>query len=141
VATAGRKTLPTDGDVHAFIDSIDDEHRRVDSHELVALMQAATGDVPRMWGESIIGFGTYRYRYASGREGQTAAVAFSPRKAALTLYGIASNADAAERFDALGSCRRGKGCLYIKRLSDVDLAVLRSMINDAYAARSPSSQD
>jgi Domain of unknown function (DU1801) len=133
--------VPTDADVSAFIDSIDDQHKRVDSRELMALMREATGDVPRMWGENIIGFGTHRYRYASGREGETAAVAFSPRKAALTIYGIASDADAPARFDDLGPCRRGKGCLYIKRLSDVDLAVLRGMTKDAYAARSQSGQD
>ncbi len=124
------KTKPNDDDVDAFIDSVP-EPARSDCRELVALMQAATGAPPVMWGSSIVGFGEVHYRYASGREGDWFAVGFSPRKKNLTLYltdGIDSHA---EHLDRLGPHSTGKGCLYIKHLDDVDRDVLDALIREA----------
>lgn len=127
------KTTPTDGDVAAFIASIEDERVRADCDELVAMMSAATGETPVMWGRSIIGFGTVAYRYASGREGDWFSVGFSPRKRALTLY-LMDGVDAhADQLAHLGPHSTGKGCLYLKRLDDVDREVLRQIIGSAAA--------
>ena len=124
------KTVETEASVEDFISAVDDEVKRADSWKIVEIMQRITGLPPKMWGPSIIGFGTYHYKYESGREGDMPIVGFSPRKAAITLYinsgsGWEANADL---MDSLGKHKVGKGCLYIKRLSDVDLAKLTELI-------------
>ncbi|MGB9372576.1 MAG: DUF1801 domain-containing protein [Jiangellales bacterium] len=125
------KTKPTDSDVEAFIAAITDERVRDDCRELVRVMGAATGAEPVMWGTSIVGFGDVHYRYASGREGDWFKVGFSPRKRTLTLY-LMDGVDAhTERLDRLGPHSTGKGCLYVKRLSDVDAEVLGEIITEA----------
>lgn len=124
------KTRPNDKDVEAFLSSVD-EPAQSDCRELLAMMQAATGEPPVMWGESIVGFGSRHYRYASGREGDWFVVGFSPRARSLTLYltdGVQRHADHLER---LGRHRTGKGCLYVTRLDDIDRDVLAAVINDA----------
>lgn len=126
-------TQPTDGDVAAFIASIPDERRRADTAEAVELMHRVTGEQPVMWGASIIGFGSYHYRYETGREGDTMVLGVAPRKAALTLYGVWNEHEPDERFDRLGPHTTGKGCLYLKRLDAVDTGVLEELVRDAWS--------
>lgn len=122
------KTVPTEESVEEFLASVADERRRADAEELCELMTKATGTEPVMWGPSIVGFGTYRYRYGSGREGEWPAVGFSPRKAALTLYLAEGFQAHAALMAKLGPHTTGKGCVYLKRLSDVDKPTLRKII-------------
>ena len=123
------KTRPDDkASAEDFINGIADEARRQDSAVLAALMREVTGIAPRMWGSSIVGFGDRHYRYASGREGDTFVVGFSPRKEALTIYTAGYLEQFGDLLERLGKHKAGKGCLYIKRLQDVDLAALRDVI-------------
>lgn len=128
---AENKTQPTKASVTDFIRAIDDPAKRADARKVAAMMRKATGKRARMWGPSIVGFGTYHYKYASGREGDFMITGFSPRKQALTVYVMAgfSKHDALMR--KLGKYRTGKSCLYIKRLSDVDEAVLQQLIDES----------
>ena len=129
---ADNKTKPTRISVAAFIDSITDQGRRADAKALVKLMQKASGEKPTMWGSSIVGFGSHHYVYDSGREGDMPLIAFSPRKAATVLYGLSS---AEALLPKLGKHTRGKGCVYIKKLADVDEKVLEAMVVKSIAAR------
>jgi len=122
------KTKPTKLSVAAFIDAITDPSRRSDAKTLLKFMQNASGKKPQMWGPSIIGFGSHHYKYASGREGDMPLVAFSPRKAATVLYNLTGFTDAKAMLAKLGKHSTGKGCLYIKKLSDVDEKLLESLI-------------
>jgi len=122
------KTQPTDASVAAFVAGIPDPRRRADSERLIALMSEVTGEPATMWGPSIIGFGSYHYRYASGREGDAPLVGFSPRKTALTLYASADEEVRADLLARLGPHKVGKGCVYVKRLSDVDEQALADLI-------------
>ena len=122
------KTKPHDGDVHAFLASVPDERRRGDAIAVCSLMEEITGEPPTMWGTSIVGFGRYRYRYASGREGEWFVVGFSPRKQNLTLYIMDGFGGYQELLGRLGKHSTGKACLYLKRLDDADPEVLRSLI-------------
>ena len=125
---AKMKTVPTTANVDAFIAAVDDAQKREDCRAVAAIMAEATGSPPQMWGTSIVGFGTYHYRYASGREGDFMEVGFSPRKRALTLYIMAGFSEYGGLLAKLGKHTTGKSCLYIKRLADVDQHVLREMI-------------
>ena len=127
------KTQPTAASVAAFIKTADPA-RQADALELVRMMQDATGEEPKMWGSSIVGFGSYHYCYETGREGDMPIVGFSPRKAALVLYGAMRSSNSAELLAKLGKHSRGKGCLNIKKLADVDRKVLESMIVGSFAA-------
>jgi hypothetical protein len=131
---AENKTKQTAVSVDAYIGALAGETRRADAAALVKLMQSATGEKPKMWGPSIIGFGSYHYTYDSGREGDMPLVGFSPRKPATVLYGMrgASNSDAL--LARLGKHTTGKGCVYIKKLSDVDQKVLKELIVKSVAA-------
>jgi hypothetical protein len=130
---AENKTKPTKLSVAAFIDAIKDQSQRADAKALVKLMQSASGEKPKMWGPSIIGFGSYHYTYESGREGDAPLIAFSPRKAATVLYNLIGSSDAASLLAKLGKHTTGKGCLYVKKLADVDLQVLEAMAVKAFA--------
>lgn len=132
---AENKTKVTGSSVGAFVDVIEDETRRADAKALVKLMQDATGEKAKMWGPSIVGAGTYHYKYESGREGDSPLVGFSPRKAASVLYGVTGFSGAEDMLAQLGKHTMGKGCLYIKKLSDVDRKVLEKLIVEAVAAR------
>ena len=127
------KTKPTDVDPLAFLESIPDPARRQDCAELFEMMSEAAGEPPVMWGGSIIGFGSLQYRYASGHSGTWFRVGFASRKQALTLYLMLDLDRQGERLAALGKHKRGKGCLYIKRLADVDLDVLRELMAASFA--------
>jgi hypothetical protein len=132
---AESKTKPTKVSVTAFIDALADKTRRADAKALVKLMQRATGEEPKMWGPSIIGFGNYHYAYESGREGTMPLACFSPRKAATVLYCLIGFSDSAALLPKLGKHTTGKGCLYIKKLTDVDPAVLESLVVKSVTAR------
>ena len=120
----------TDASVEAFLAWVPDERRREDAHRLSAMMRDITGEPPVMWGTSIIGFGTYHYRYASGREGDSPLASFSPRRQHVVIYLVGGFEDRHQSALArLGPHRAGKGCLYIKRLDDVDLDALRELID------------
>jgi len=131
---ADNKTKPTSLSVAAFIDAITDPTRRADARVLVRVMQSAAGEKPRMWGPSIIGFGSYHYRYESGREGDMPLIAFSPRKTATVLYNLTGSDDCKALLAKLGKHTTGKGCLYIKKLADVDQQVLEAMVLKSVAA-------
>lgn len=122
------KTRPTDASVRAFLDGVGDDQRRADCYAVLDLMREVTGEEPVLWGPSIVGFGSYHYRYASGREGDWMLTGFSPRKRELTLYVMAGFKRYDELMARLGSYRTGKSCLYLKRLTDVDVDVLRDLV-------------
>ena len=132
---AENKTKPTKVSVAAFIDALTDQTSRADAKALVKLMQSATGEKPKMWGPSIIGFGSYHYTYESGREGDAPLIGFSPRKAATVLYGATGCGDSDALLAKLGKHSTGKGCLYIKKLADVDQRVLEDMVVKSVAAK------
>lgn len=125
---AENKTKATKASVTEFMNSIEDPQKRADARKLAAMMRRVTGKRARMWGSSIVGYGTYHYKYASGREGDFMVAGFSPRKQALAVYIMAGFG----RFDALmsklGKYKTGKSCLYVRRLSDVDEKVLEKLI-------------
>src|SRR5882762_9929084 len=131
---ADNKTKPTKASVAAYIAALTDQAKRADAKVLVKLMQSATGEKPKMWGPSIIGFGTYHYTYDSGREGDMPLVGFSPRKAATVLYNVRAFNDDEALLPKLGKHTTGKGCLYIKRLADVNQTVLEAMVVNSIAA-------
>jgi hypothetical protein len=130
---AENKTKPTKVSVASYIAALPDEAKRADAKALVKMMQGATGEKPAMWGPSIVGFGSIHYVYESGREGDMPLIGFSPRKPALVIYGVARTSEAL--LGKLGKHTTGKGCLYIKRLSDVDGSVLKAMIVKSVAAK------
>lgn len=127
------KTKPNDASVEAFLDSISDPQQQADCRQLTDIMRSITGQPAVMWGTAIVGFGNQHYKYATGREGDTMAVGFAPRKQAITIYGLVyydKNRQAAAK---LGSVKMGKGCLYIKRLAEVDLPTLKELIKKSFA--------
>jgi len=132
---ADNKTKPTKLSVAAFIDAIEDGTKRADAKALVKLMQSASGEKPKLWGPSIIGFGSIHYTYESGREGDMPLIGFSPRKAANVLYSMTGFCGAEALLAKLGKHTTGKGCLYIKKLSDVDQQVLEALVVKSVAAR------
>jgi hypothetical protein len=122
------KTKPTQASVKEFLNQIPDKERRDDCVAVAKMMEEITGNKPKMWGPSIVGFGTYHYKYASGREGDWPIAAFSPRKKDLTVYlmvGFEKNVDLMKQ---LGKHSTGKSCLYIKRLSDIHVPTLKKLI-------------
>lgn len=130
---ADSKTKPTKVSVASFLKTLTDEARRADAKALVKMMQNATGEKPRMWGSSIIGFGSDHYVYESGREGDTPLAGFSPRKAATVIYGMGLGDS--ELLAKLGKHTTGKGCLYIKKLADVDRKALEALVVKSVKAK------
>ncbi len=122
------KTRPDDASINEFLQGVENEQRRKDSFEVLDLMKRATGEEPVMWGGSIVGFGSYHYTYASGREGDWLAAGFSPRKQALTLYIMSGFSKHDELMSRLGKHTTGKSCLYIKKLTDIDMDVLEELV-------------
>lgn len=125
---AENKTKATTKSVPEFLEQIEDPKRRADCITIAGIMEKLTGSKPKMWGDSIVGFGDYHYKYASGREGDWFLAGFSPRKQYLTLYIMGYLEFYSELLDGLGKFKHGKGCLYIKKLEDIDLKVLESLI-------------
>ena len=135
------KTKQNKASVTGFLRGIEDPQRRKDCRTVLELMKEVTGSRPKMWGDSMVGFGSYHYKYASGREGDWFVTGFSPRKANLTLYIMAGFSRYKELLAKLGKHKTGKSCLYIKRLADVDLAILRQLVEDSVAHVSTSQAD
>ena len=139
------KTKPTKASVKEFLNQISDQERRDDCFTVAKIMEEITGDKPKMWGPSIVGFGTWHYKYASGREGDWPVAAFSPRKKDLTLYLTPGFEEHQELMEKLGKHSTGKSCLYIKRLSDIHVPTLKKLIKksvkdlDNYMGRSAQS--
>ncbi|HWA89120.1 MAG TPA: DUF1801 domain-containing protein [Rhizomicrobium sp.] len=132
---AENKTKPTGVTVASFVAGLPDEGRRAEARAVVKLLEAATGEKPRMWGTAIVGFGLHHYKYESGREGDMPLVGFAPRKPALVFYGLAG-VDGAEALRAkLGKHTTGKGCLYVKKLADIDQKVLATLAAKSAKAR------
>lgn len=125
---AENKTKQTEASVAEFLNAVEDPIKKADSDRLVEIMSGVTGEPAKMWGSSIVGFGSYHYRYESGREGDMPMTGFSPRKAAITLYLMGDWEENADVLARLGKHKLGVGCLYIKRLSDVDEATLIELI-------------
>ncbi len=125
---AEQKTKPTERSVGEFLDDVADANMREDCFNLVKIMKKITGYAPVMWGPSIVGFGSYHYRYESGREGDCCLIGFSPGKQNLSLYVMAGFSGQEELLKKIGKHKAGKGCLYIKALKDVDITVLESLI-------------
>jgi hypothetical protein len=123
------KTKPNEQSVEDFLNAVEIETKRLDSFAILELMKQETGDEPIMWGESIVGFGTYKYKYASGREGEWPITGFSPRKQNLTLYIMSGFEEYDDLLKKLGKHTTGKSCLYIKKLEDVDQDVLRELVS------------
>ena len=130
---AKNKTIPNEASVVGFIEGIDDGQKKADCHTLIDLMKEITGEEPVMWGPSIIGFGSYHYKYDSAREGDMLLTGFSPRKQNLSLYIMSGFKRYETLMQKLGKHKTGKSCLYIKRLSDIDMGVLTELIKDSYA--------
>ncbi len=126
------KTRPTDQSVADFLNSVEDDTRRQDALTLLALMKDETGEDAVMWGDSIVGFGSYHYKYASGREGDAPLVGFSPRKQSMSLYIMSGFDEYEDLLAALGKHKLGKACLYVNKLADVDEAALRKLIRRSY---------
>lgn len=125
---AKNKTTETQNSVIDFINTVEDLTKRNDSFELVKLMQEQTGYEPKMWGPAIIGFGSYHYKYASGHEGDAPLVGFSPRKDAVSLYLCSSFESKEELLSKFGKHKAGKGRIYIKKIADIDIEILKKMI-------------
>jgi len=125
---AENKTKPTAKSVPEFLEQIEDHGRKEECLAITGMMQRLTGSEPRMWGDSIVGFGTYKYKYASGREGEWFRTGFSPRKQYLTIYVMGYLEFYTEILANLGKFKHGKGCLYIRNLKDIDMKVLEGLI-------------
>ncbi|MEQ9379074.1 MAG: DUF1801 domain-containing protein [Imperialibacter sp.] len=125
------KTKVNDVSVEGFLNKVEDEKKRNDAFEVLKLMKEVTGEKPKMWGSSIVGFGTYRYKYASGQEGDWMITGFSPRKTSLTLYIMPGFGRYEELMQKLGKYKTGKSCLYINKLTDVDIDVLKTLVKES----------
>lgn len=130
---SANKTQKTAASVEAFIKKVDHEGKRKDAFEILEMMKTITKEAPKMWGPSIIGFGDVHYKYASGREGDWFKVGFSPRKANISLYLMGCDISKTDQIlSRLGKYKTGKGCLYINKLADVDVNVLKELIQEGY---------
>jgi len=127
------KTTPTKKMVKSFLDQVEDKTKRADCYKILEIMKQITASEPVMWGDSIVGFGSYHYRYESGREGDWFLAGFSPRKQNLTLYIMSGFRQQEEWLARLGKYKTGKSCLYINKLTDIDIAVLKEMIERSVA--------
>jgi len=126
---AKNKTTETETSVKDFIDRVDDERKRDDSYQIIKIMKEASGFEPKMWGPSIIGFGSYHYKYSSGHEGDAPLIAFSPRKPQIVLYLSPDFENREKLLKEFGKHKTSKGCVYIKKLEDVDEGILKKIIS------------
>ncbi len=132
MAKAAVKTERNDASVTQFLDAVEHPTRREDAKVVCELMERVSGEKPEMWGASIVGFGSYRYRYKSGREGEWPTVGFSPRKANLVLYIMSGFSKYPALMEKLGKHKTGKSCLYVKKIADVDETVLKALMLESY---------
>jgi len=122
------KTQPTSSSYLEYLANIENKEHKVDAEKLAQIINKVAGVSPVMWGTSIVGFGEKHYKYVSGREGDTFVVGFSARKVALTIYGLLHDENSFTLVDKLGKHTQGKGCIYIKRLDEIDLSILEQLI-------------
>lgn len=127
------KTVFTNEDVDAFIENLDNDQKKNDSYLLIKLMEAVTGEKARMWGPTIIGFGNYHYKYASGHEGNAPILGFSPRKAAISLYVFTGLTEHEDLLSNLGKFTKGKACIYVKKMSDINQEALNILMQTSIA--------
>ena len=139
-SVAESKTQKNNASVDDFLNSVPHERKRQDSFAIVRLMSEATGEEPMMWGTNIVGFGSYRYKYASGREGESPLTAFSPRKQNLTLYIMSGIENYGALLSDLGKHKTGKVCLYINKLEDIDVPALRKLVKQSVADVAEANQ-
>jgi hypothetical protein len=130
---ATNKTTETTNSVADFINAVEKEQQRDDSFRLMEMMRDLSGCEPRLWGDSIVGFGSYHYKYASGHEGEAPLIGFSPRKSATSLYIYADAEASAQHLDKLGKYKMGKACIYVNKLSDIDEQVLKQIASETIA--------
>ncbi len=126
---AKNKTEFSDKNVDDFLQTVENEQKRKDSYELIALMEKITGEKAKMWGPTIVGFGNYHYKYKSGHEGNAPVLGFSPRKAAISLYVFTGLQEHEHLLENLGKFTMGKACIYVKKLADINLDALTSLMN------------
>ena len=126
---SSNKTVPTKQSVTTFIDSLEDEQKKHDCYSLLKLMKEVTGSEPKIWGNGMIGFDEYHYKYSSGREGNYFKIGFSPRKKELSIYILPGLDRFRKELEGLGKYRAGKSCLYVKKLDDINLDILRKIMN------------
>ena len=127
------KTDWTGEDVKKFIEtSVDDEQKKADSYQLIALMKKWSGFKPEMWGPTIVGFGRYHYKYASGHEGDAPIIGFSPRKAAFSLYVYSPSKNSDKLLKSLGKYKMGKAFIYVKKIADIDVTVLEKLCRESF---------
>jgi len=129
-----QKTRPTEISVESFLDKVADEKVRDDCSSLIKLMKKVTGSKPKMWGPSIVGFGSYHYKYESGHEGYSCLTGFSPRKGNISLYVMGATTEQSDLLKKLGKHKAGKGCLYVKKLGDIDTAVLEKLVEKSVSS-------
>lgn len=134
------KTRPTDASVMQFLNAVESERKREDSLILLEMMEEITGEEATMWGTSIVGFGSYHYKYESGREGDMPLIGFSPRKQNLTLYIMPGFDEYGELLEQLGKHKTGKACLYINKTDDVDMEVLGKLVKHSYEHMKETNQ-
>ncbi len=125
------KTKPTDASVEDFIDSVESETKRDDCRELLKLIGKITGEKPKMWGDSIVGFGDYHYKYKTGREGDWFLSGFSPRKQSMTIYMMGGYEGSEDLLPKLGKHKTSVGCLYVNKLADIDLQILEKLVKNS----------
>ncbi len=131
---AKNKTTETEVSVHDFIDTfVESDQKKADSYRLIELMSAWSGFEPKMWGPTIIGFGSYHYKYKSGHEGDAPMIAFSPRKIEFSLYVYSETEDSKRLLNDFGKFKMGKSCIYMKRLSDINISILEKLCMDSIA--------
>lgn len=135
------KTQKNDASVEEFLNGVEDEGKREDSFAILNLMKEVTGDEPAMWGSSIVGFGSYHFKYASGREGDWFKTGFSPRKQSLTLYIMDGFSQYDEILSRLGKYTTGKSCLYVKKLEDIDIPTLKELVERSVEHVSESNRE
>jgi hypothetical protein len=131
---ASNLTVQTDGSISAFLAALPDARQRADAEAICAMMARVSGQAPKLWGRSIVGFGSYHYKYESGHQGDMARIGFSPRKANTVVYIVDGFAQYGAILARLGKFKSGKSCLYIKHLSDIDTTVLEDLVIHSYAA-------
>lgn len=127
---AKNKTVFTDQDVVDFIEKVENEQKRIDSYHFIELMKKVSGQEPKMWGPSIIGFGQYHYKYESGHEGDAPILGFSPRKAAFSLYVFSGLKEHEHYLENLGKFTMGKACIYVKKITDINIEVLNKLMEE-----------
>ena len=133
MAKSDNKTKPTPVSPTEFVAAVEHPTRRADGEKLLGWFEEVTGYTPRMWGPSLVGYGRYHYKYDSGREGDMLITGFSPRKANLVLYIMPGYRDMSDKLARLGKHKVGKSCLYINKLADIDMEVLREIVEDGFS--------